>query len=137
MDRAFFDTNVLLYAHDSRYPQKRKAARELLERHARERSAVLSTQVLQELFVNAVKKLQLPVAAAKELLSSYGRFNVVQVSPELILGAVDLHAAAQFSFWDALVVRAASVGNCAVLYTEDLNDGQTVDGVRIVNPFDA
>ncbi len=58
--------------------------------------------------MNAVKKLQLPVAAAKALLSSYGRFNVVQVSPELILGAVDLHAATQLSFWDALVVRAPS-----------------------------
>ena len=63
------------------------------------------------------------------------RDSVVILDVEDVLDAIDLHRLHQVSFWDALIVRAAKEGGCSVLYSEDLQDGRTIDGVRIVNPF--
>lgn len=57
------------------------------------------------------------------------------IRPELILGAIDLCRLHELSFWDALVVRSASAAGCGRLLSEDMQDGQTIDGVRIENPF--
>jgi predicted nucleic acid-binding protein len=62
-------------------------------------------------------------------------FDVVAPDVSDILAAIDLHRLQQISFWDALVVRAAGQGGCAVLFSEDMQDRRDVDGVRIVNPF--
>jgi predicted nucleic acid-binding protein len=60
---------------------------------------------------------------------------VVVVRTEHILGAVDLHRLHRISFWDALIVRAAAAAKCLLLYSEDLQPGMEIDGVRVVNPF--
>ena len=62
-------------------------------------------------------------------------FNVVPIDAYLVREAVELAQASQLAYWDALIVRAASVAGCARLFTEDLNHGQVIDGVRIENPF--
>lgn len=133
-DRAFFDTNVLVYAHAGHEPQKRKAARKVLAARMGDRTAVFSTQVLQEYFV-AASRLGLPAELAQRHVATYAQANVVEVSTELILTAIDLHRLHRLSFWDALIVRAAQAGGCGVLLSEDLQDGQVYDGLRIENPF--
>ena len=134
-ERAFVDTNVFVYASDEDAKRKRDRARRLVRELARADSLVISTQVLQEFFVVATRKLGLSADAARRRVVTMRKLDVVQVDPELILGAIDLHRLHAISFWDALVVRAASVAGCACLLTEDLAAGATIDGVRIENPF--
>ena len=101
----------------------------------RERRAVISTQIMQEYFTNAVKKLGLAPDRARTKVENLARLDVVIIRPELILGAIDLHRLHVISLWDALVIKAASAAGCARILTEDMNDGQVIDGVTIENPF--
>jgi predicted nucleic acid-binding protein len=96
---------------------------------------VISTEVLQEYFNAATRKLGVPAADARRTMEQLARLDVAQVKPALIFEAVDCHRLNGISLWDALIVRAAVGAGCAVLYSEDLGHGQTIDGVRIVNPF--
>lgn len=133
-DRLFFDTNILVYAQTSETPQKRKTARKLLSARLADQSAVFSTQVLQEYFV-AATRIGLSAEFAQQQVATYAEANVVQVTTELILAAIDLHRLHRISFWDALIVRAARAGGCSVVLSEDMKDGQDYDGVRVENPF--
>lgn len=134
-ERVFFDTNVLLYAEDDGDAVKRDRATELIDGALRSAAGVVSTQVLQEYFVNATRKLGLTAAQARGRIEAFAAFDVVVVKPDLIFGAIDLHRLQALSFWDALVVKCAAASACDVLLTEDLQDGQILDGVRIRNPF--
>ncbi len=131
----FFDSNILLYADDGDAGAKTEIARDLLRRSMSERTGVVSTQVLQEFYVNARRKLKLDGAAARARIEVYLTFDVVTVSPSLVLAAVDLNRLDSVSFWDALVIRAAQLAGCDVLYSEDLQAGRRFGGVRVVNPF--
>jgi len=134
-DRVFVDTNVFVYADDRAARTKRVRARTVLSELVRTRRAVVSTQVMQEYFVAAIKKLGLPPERARIRVERLNRLDVVLIRPELILGAIDLCRLHALSFWDALVVRSASAAGCGRLLSEDLQDGQMIDGVRIENPF--
>lgn len=131
----FFDTNVLLYADDADAGAKTRIARELLHGSVAARTGVVSTQVLQEFYVNARKRLQLDGAAARARIEVYLGFDVVTVTPALLLAAVDLNRLDSVSFWDALVIRAAEHAGCDTLYSEDLQAGRRFGPVRVVNPF--
>lgn len=135
--RAFFDTNVLVYLFDADAPQKQQIARALLEREASAGRATLSTQVLQELFVIVTRKLGVPVPHedAERAVRSLSELSVVQIDAALILAAIDAVRRSQISFWDALIVRAALQSGSTVLYTEDLQHGQEIEGLTISNPF--
>ncbi len=134
-ERVFIDTNIFVYADDVAAKTKRPRAREVLSELIRERRAVVSTQIMQEYFVTAVKKLGMTAERARTRVEALHRLDVVVVRPELVLGAIDLHRLQALSFWDALVVKAASAAGCARLLSEDLNARQTIDGVIIENPF--
>jgi predicted nucleic acid-binding protein len=134
-ERVFVDTNVFVYADDKSAKTKRVRARKVLSELIRTRRAVVSTQIMQEYFAAATRKLGLSPDRARSRVERLGRLDVVIVRPELILGAVDLCRLHGLSFWDALVVRSASAAGCGRLLSEDLQDGQTIDGVRIENPF--
>jgi len=131
----FLDTNVLLYADDLDAGDKTTLARDLVRRCIAGSGGVVSTQVLQEYFVNARKKLGMNGAAARARVELYGRLRLVAVDLELILAAVDLHRLDSISFWDALVVRAAERAGCELLYSEDLQDGRCYGRLRVCNPF--
>jgi predicted nucleic acid-binding protein len=133
-ERRFFDTNVLVYAHTADEPQKRKTARKLLTEHLRDQTAVFSTQVLQEYFV-AATRIGLSAEIAQQQVATYAQANVVQVTTELILVAIDLHRLHKLSFRDALIVRSARAGGCGVVLSEGLTHGQRYEGVRVENPF--
>ncbi|MGQ0733779.1 MAG: PIN domain-containing protein [Acidobacteriota bacterium] len=134
-DRVFVDTNIFVYADDRAAKTKRVRARTVLSELIRTRRIVVSTQVMQEYFVAAIKKLGLSPERARIRVERLNRLDVVLIRPELILGAIDLCRLHALSFWDALVVRSASAAGCGRLLSEDLQDGQTIDGVRIENPF--
>ena len=135
MSKVFLDTNVLVYAADGRTPKKQRRARELLKEVAARGDGVVSTQVLQEFYVAATRKLGIEPLPAKAMLHPFTHFEVVTITPELIEQAVDCAVLLELSFWDALIVVAAESARCTTLWTEDLNEGQVMRGVRVENPF--
>lgn len=135
LPRAFFDTNILLYAEDARFPKKQMRAASLILEHRQQSTAVLSLQVLQEYFSNATRKLGLDAADARRRVEIYSRFHLVEPTIDDVLGAIDLHRLHHFNYWDALVIQCARKSGCRMIFTEDLPHGQVIDGVQTVNPF--
>lgn len=135
--RTFVDTNVLIYAHDTDAGRKREIARALLQDLWVERTGVLSTQVLQEFYVNATRKLRtpLPKPAARSVVSTYVPWCGGGVTPEDLAKAFELEDSAGIGFWDALIVASAVRSGADRILSEDLNPGQAIAGVTIVNPF--
>lgn len=133
--RSFLDTNVLLYTDSGDVPAKQRRALDLLAEQRHARTGVVSLQVLQEYFVAATRKLAVEPGVARRKVELFANYHLVVLDVDDVLAAIDLHRLHGMSFWDALVVRAAKEGGCSVLYSEDLQHGRSIDGVRIVNPF--
>jgi len=133
--RSFLDTNVLVYSDDPRDPAKQAKALELITDHLRWRTGVVSFQVLQEYFVSATGKLKLDSELAKGRVEFFARFHVAEPTVGDILAAIDLHRLYSISLWDTLILRCAKQSGCRVLLSEDMQHGQVIDGVKIVNPF--
>ncbi|MFL6232833.1 MAG: PIN domain-containing protein [Thermoanaerobaculia bacterium] len=133
--RSFFDSNILVYSDDARAPEKQARALGLIERCRIERTGVVSTQVLQEYFVTSTKKLKVPAEISRRKTELFSHFDLVRIGIDDILAAIDLHRSHQFSFWDALIVRAALRSGCSFLLSEDLQAGRKIGDLEIVNPF--
>jgi predicted nucleic acid-binding protein len=133
----FVDTNVLIYAHDASEIERQPIAQAILEELWEDRSGVLSTQVLQEFYVVATRKLSPPMARneARELVALYSTWRTILIDTSLVLDASVLEENAQMSFWDALIVGAALRAGATRLITEDLGDGRRFEGLDIENPF--
>lgn len=134
-DRCFIDTNLLIYADSGDEPVKQRIALSLLKQLRLNQTGVLSTQVLNEYCNVALNKLKLPHADLREQMQFWEQYEVVQVTPAIIHMGLDLHQTRSIGFFDALIVAAAKTSGCTVLYSEDMNAGEMVNGVRIVNPF--
>lgn len=133
--RVFLDTNVLIYADDLDAGQKNATARDVVRRALTDGTGVLSTQVLQEFFVIATKKLGVDAEIARRKVELLSAMDVVRIEVDEILAAIDLHRLHSISFWDALIVRGAATAGCKRLLSEDLQHGRTIAGVTIENPF--
>lgn len=135
--KVFVDTNVLIYAYDLDAGPKRAVAAAILKELWSTRLGLLSTQVLQEFYVNVTRKIpsRLAPAVAREIISAYCAWPVQILEPEMILRASEIEERHQLSFWDALIVTAALAGHAAKILSEDLQPGKTIEGVLIENPF--
>jgi predicted nucleic acid-binding protein len=136
-DKAFLDTNILVYAHEPETGIKHERARALVETLWNAGGGVLSTQVLQELSVNLRRKTAKPwtVEETQSLILDYMGWEIVVNTPNSVIEALTIEAQFQVSFWDALILHAAERSGAAILYSEDLSDGQTYGSVRVVNPL--
>jgi predicted nucleic acid-binding protein len=136
-DAIFVDSNILIYAHDADAGPKRERAIHKLTQLWESGAGRLSVQVLQEFYVNVTRKLATPVArsTAREVIRSYGAWVREPTTPDTVLRAIEIAELAQIMFWDALIVASAQEARATQLYSEDLNDGQTIAGVRVVNPL--
>lgn len=133
--RSFIDTNILVYTDDPRDFAKQAAAVRTVASHLACQSGVVSLPVLQEYFTVATGKLRVAAEIAKGRVERFAKLNVVAPDLTDVLAAIDLHRLTRLSYWDALVIRCAKQGGCSVLLTEDMQHGQVIEGVRIVNPF--
>jgi predicted nucleic acid-binding protein len=135
--RSFFDTNVLVYLFDRDAPDKQETSRTLFASEAQSGRLIISTQVLQEWYVTVTRKLAEPLPAkdAEQTLRHFATFPVVRIDIEHVLGAANRCQILGFSFWDALIIETALSGGSSILYTEDLQHGQVIDGLKIVNPY--
>ncbi len=134
--KTFVDTNVLIYAHDIDAGRKRDVAQNVLRELWRDRSGVLSMQVLQEFYVNAVRKIASPISKsqARAIISNYTPW-CVEIGWGDLPAAFQIEDEAHVGFWDALIIASATKSGASRLLTEDLNAGQFVRGLRIENPF--
>jgi predicted nucleic acid-binding protein len=136
-DRVFVDTNVLVYCRDTSQGAKQKIATRWMKVLWERGIGRTSVQVLNEFFVTVTGKLSPGLERADawadvQDLLSWEPQSVDRVCTE---NAFHLHNRYSLSWWDALVVSAARLQQCAILLTEDLQEGMEYDGVRVVNPF--
>lgn len=133
----FVDSNVLVYAYDLDAGSKRDTARRLLEQLWESGEGRLSTQVLQEFYVNVTGKVAPPLTAAnaREVVSSYAPWVHSQITPETIVRASEISEVWQLSCWDALILASAEKDGASEVFSEDLQHDQLVGSVRISNPF--
>jgi predicted nucleic acid-binding protein len=131
--KIFIDTNILIYSIDKHSKLKQQKARQAIEPILKDGRAIISTQVIEEAYVVAVKKLRIPPLDAKRWTKLLSRFPVFQISYQTVMEAIDCSILEQLSFWDSLLIASAEEAGCAEIYTEDLSHGQVIRGVRVVN----
>jgi predicted nucleic acid-binding protein len=134
--KTFIDTNVLIYAHDLDAKERHTVAKETVYELWANRAGVLSTQVLQEFYVNVTRKLSKPLLKrnARAVVEKYALW-CVDTTPAEIAVAFRIEDEARIGFWDALICAAALKAGAEIILSEDLNAGQKIAGIRVVNPF--
>jgi predicted nucleic acid-binding protein len=134
--KSFIDTNVLVYAHDEEAGEKHTVARETLQQLWAERAGSLSPQVLQEFYVNITRKIAKPLVrqTARAVVDNYA-FWCVETTATEIATAFRIEDESRIGFWDALICASALKAGAEQILSEDLNAGQKIAGLRIVNPF--
>ena len=137
MKKVFLDTNILVYANDSRDPEKQSRAIQVVTDCMRQCTGVVSTQVLQEYAVVALDKLNQDLDVVLRQLLLLESLEVVQITPELVRRGLEIQARYRISFWDAAIIAAAEYANCTLVLSEDLAAGQLYATVRVENPFAA
>jgi predicted nucleic acid-binding protein len=133
----FLDTNILVYANDGTEADKQSAAIRLIADGIRNGQAVVSTQVLSEFWVTVTQKIQvtLDTDKAEKEVDRFKAMRIVGIEYDTVRAAIHLQRRFQISYWDSLILSAASIAGCRRIYSEDLNAGQSYDGLSIVNPF--
>lgn len=138
-DKFFLDTNILVYAIDTSPEESIKSslARKLINQKIAKGTGVISIQVMQEFYVTATRKIVEPLSSdqALEYLNYLSILEIVRPDYEMIVAAIHIHRKHKMSFWDALIIAAAVSAGCRNVFSEDLNDGFEISGVKIVNPF--
>ena len=133
----FFDTNVLVYGYDRRDPAKRLRALALLAAAIENGTGAVSAQVLSEFFNVVTRRLPDPLSfeVAGAIIGEVASMSVVEIDAALVQRAIGACRRYQISYWDALIVAAAERARCGRILSEDLNAGQSYNGVVVVNPF--
>jgi predicted nucleic acid-binding protein len=137
IDELFVDSNILIYAHDADAGAKRQRAAGTLRELWEMRSGRLSTQVLQEFYVNVTQKIKTPIPKplARETVRNYAPWVQSLITPQTVVRASEIGETWRLSFWDSMILAAAEQSRAAQLLTEDLKHGDVIAGIRIVNPF--
>jgi predicted nucleic acid-binding protein len=135
--KVFVDSNVLIYAHDSDAGAKQQRAAEKLRELWENGRGRLSTQVLQEFYVNATQKIKKPLgrSVAREIIRNYGLWIESAITTSTLIRASEIGEAWNLSFWDGMILAAAEQDGVGELLSEDLKHGQVIAGIRVVNPF--
>jgi len=133
----FVDANVLVYARDGRDAAKQRLAMAWLEFLWRNESGRTSTQVLSEYFVTVTRKLPAPMDAesAWDDVRALFCWNPQPIDRDVLTGAAEINRRSGLSWWDSLVVSAAQQQSCAILLSEDMQDGVVIAGVTVRSPF--
>ena len=134
---AFVDTNVLVYAFAPDDPRRSPIAARLLEQLMGDHQFRTSTQVLQELFVTLTRKGPRPMRPERAIhfMDQVAAFPVVTADYKMIREAAALSAEDMLSFWDGLIIVSAVRSGAQILYSEDLQHGRAIRGLKILNPF--
>ena len=133
--QVFVDTNLLVYAHDRDAGDKYEKAKALVaELWHRPLMPAISVQVLQELYVNLIRK-HVSDIEARQTIADYRAWHVVDNDTALLMEGIEIRERLQSSFWDGLILAAAKRAQAGTIWSEDFNTGQNYDGVVVVNPL--
>ncbi len=133
----FLDSNILTCTDDHDAPGKQAMALSIVETAQTNRTGFVSTQVLEEYFVATTTKLRVAAEIARRKVELFAELNVVLITADDVLSAIDFYRLHQISFWDALLVQTALRAGCTKLLTESLQHGRRFGGLVIHNPFAA
>ena len=136
-DRIFVDTNILVYAHDLSAGERHDRASAIIVSLWEAETGVVSTQVLQELYVTITRKIRDPLnpSEAREIIRNYLAWPVQVNDPETTTLASEIEEKNGLSFWDSLIVAAALRLQANKIITEGLNHGQIIESILVENPF--
>lgn len=136
--RFFLDTNIFVYTFDRLTPAKGKRAEQLVKQAAETGNGIISYQVVQEFFNLALRRFSQPMSpsdAEQYLTTVFKPMIAVHSSPALYFEGLRITGRYNFSWYDSLIVAAALEGECETLYSEDLQHGRKIEGLRIEDPF--
>ena len=136
--RFFLDTNIFVYSFDDNAKDKQQKARELIKTSLKTGNGHISFQVIQEFFNVATRKFETPMSLlnSKEYLDKiFMQLEVVYPDGDFVKTGLDIAATTGYSFYDSLIISAALKAGCETLYTEDMQNGQKIQNLTIVNPF--
>jgi predicted nucleic acid-binding protein len=131
----FVDTNVFIYSVDLADPKKQRATQSWLAELWTGGNGRLSFQVLQEFYSKVCQKDPAAREAARAAIQDLLAWNPAPVNAEILNRSWKIQDLYQLSFWDSLIVAAAMSTSCRYLLTEDLQDGQSLDGLLVISPF--
>jgi len=136
-DKVFLDTNILVYAYDENEPKKQQKAQDILTDGIEQESSFLSVQVLGEFFNIVTRHIPQPMSSdeALEIIDMLSIMPVQEIDLTMVKRAIDTHKTYKISYWDSLILSAAERAGCAMLFSEDLSDGQTYQNILVRNPF--
>jgi predicted nucleic acid-binding protein len=134
-DNIFIDTNIIVYTRIQKEEAKYEVARAFFEEHAKDK-IYISTQVLSETYV-ALRKNKINELDVRKLIDDcILKMNVLSVTVDTIELCFKLKERYGYSYWDSLILSAAFLGNCSVVYSEDMQHGQIIENkMKIINPF--
>lgn len=136
--RFFLDTNIFVYTFDVKASAKAKKAVQLIREAVDTGKGIVSYQVVQEFFNVALRRFTEPMSVAEAeqyLITVFRPLLAIHSSPAIYINALRIAGKHRFAWYDSLILAAALEGGCATLYTEDFQHGQTIEGLRISNPF--
>ncbi len=137
-DRYFIDTNIFVYTFDNRSKKKQKVSREIVADSLSSNEGIISYQVIQEFLNVATRKFKTPLTIQdSKLYLTKILLPICEVYPSKTLFelGLEIQSRTQYSFYDSMIIASAINGKCKKLYTEDLKNGHTIQGLTIVNPF--
>jgi predicted nucleic acid-binding protein len=137
-DNCFVDTNILVYFRDASEPEKQKISGEWLKTLWENQTGRISIQVLNEYYVTVTQKLKpgMTTSHARLDIESLMAWHPVTIDLTIIKNSWSIQDTCQFSWWDSLIVAAAIKANCSILLSEDLQHGQQIHDLTIINPFE-
>jgi predicted nucleic acid-binding protein len=136
--RFFLDTNIFVYTFDTRVPSKARKAAELIRKAVDSGEGIVSYQVVQEFFNVALRRFSHPMSVAEAeqyLVTVFRPLLAIHSTPGLFAEALHISGKHRLGWYDSLIVAGAIAGECDVLYSEGLQHGQRIEGLRVENPF--
>jgi len=134
----FVDSNVVVYARDLSEPLKQERASLWIETLGAAGAGRLSYQVMIEAYTALTRdcRKRMDRAAARKYIANFRYWYPLAMDLTVIETAWRLRDRFQFNWWDCLIIAAAQIAECGYLLTEDLQHGQDLDGILVLNPFE-
>jgi predicted nucleic acid-binding protein len=129
------DSNIWLYAFiETQDAGKSSVAKSVIQN--KDISIVVSTQIINEVSINLIRKADFPEEKIRELIASfYKKYGVIGIEREIIFKSSEMREQHNFSFWDSIIFTSALYAGADVLYSEDMQDGFMIEKTQIINPF--
>ena len=137
-DKYFIDTNIFIYSFDAKNKVKQKVSRDLIKEALKEQIGCVSSQVIQEFLNVATRKFNPPLSiqdSSKYLNVVFKPLVEICTSVDLYQKTLEIYERWKYSFYDSLIITSALQTNCSLLYSEDLQHGQKIQSLTIINPF--